>query len=98
VEIVRRGTVRNGVVEVDGEPLPEGANVVVDLEPPLSCELDENGDVIMTPELEAELAAAEAEAEQGLGIPYEEVFARLRIEREEHERRVREYRSTSRKT
>ena len=78
--VKRRGLVKNGVIVVDGEPLPEGAYVDVHIEeqPLMSVELDEHGDIVMTPELEAELAAAEAEADRGEGIPWEVVLERLR--------------------
>jgi hypothetical protein len=78
-----RGIVRNGVIVTEGEPLPEGARVSVQLDEDtapglMTIELDENGDVIVTPELEAELAAAEAEADRGEGIPLEEFLEELR--------------------
>ena len=81
--VKRKGIVRNGVIVVEGEPLPEGAYVDVQLEqqPVLSVELDEHGDIVMTPELEAELAAAEAEADRGEGIPLVEFLEQLRRDR-----------------
>ncbi len=77
--VTRRGTVRNGVIIVEGDPLPEGTSVFVDVEPPLLyCELDENGEMIMTPELEAEIAAGEAEIERGEFVTLDEMLERLR--------------------
>jgi hypothetical protein len=73
-------TVKNGVVAVG---LPEGTPVTVtidekDLEPGLGVALDERGMPIMTPELEAELAAAEAEADLGGGMSLDEFREFLR--------------------
>ncbi len=77
--VKRTGTVQNGVIVVDGEPLPEGARVTVEVdEPVMVVDFDEHGDIVMTPELEAELAAAEAEADRGEGIPLAEFLADLR--------------------
>ena len=72
-----KGTVRNGVVAVD---LPEGTAVTVIVEemPLARYQLDENGDLIVTPELEADLSAADAEGDRGEGIPWREVIAELR--------------------
>jgi len=80
-----RGTVNGGQLVLDDEEwivdgstvtvLVDSASVVPLFGPPI--ELDANGDVIMTPELEADLAAAEAEADRNGGIPWETVRADL---------------------
>ncbi len=78
------GKVKGGVIVLDDVVLADGASVTVLVEPadlidPADnpIELDANGAVIMTPELEADLAAAEAEADRGEGIPWEVVRAQL---------------------
>lgn len=65
------GTVVNGKVIVEGEPLPEGAVVTI-----LAREADETFEV--PPELEAELAESIAEADRGETISVDEVIDRLR--------------------
>lgn len=65
------GTVVNGKVIVEGEPLPEGAVVTI-----LAREADETFEV--PPELEAELAESIAEADRGETISADEVIDRLR--------------------
>lgn len=74
------GRVENGNVAVD---LPEGTPVTImvrdeDLPPGPFVEVDDNGDVIVTPELEAELDAAAAE--QGF-VSLGELQERLRTNR-----------------
>jgi hypothetical protein len=84
LELVKlTGTVKNGQIVVEGLVLPEGTSVTVTVNdkldrPPIrSVELDANGELIMTPELEAELAAEEREADRaarrGELIPWEQV-------------------------
>jgi hypothetical protein len=65
------GTVVNGKVVVEGEPLPEGAVVTI-----LAREADETFEV--PPELEAELSESIAEADRGEAISVDEVIDRLR--------------------
>jgi hypothetical protein len=65
------GTVVNGKVVVEGEPLPEGAVVTI-----LAREADETFEV--PPELEAELLESIAEADRGETISVDEVIDRLR--------------------
>jgi hypothetical protein len=83
LEVVKlAGTVKNGQIVVEGGLPPEGTPVTVtvderDLPPGPYAVLDENGELIMTPELEAELEAAEQEAERGEWIPLEELLARI---------------------
>jgi hypothetical protein len=72
-----KGTVKNGVVAVD---LPDGTPVTVIVEnqdEDRGYQLDARGRVIMTPELEADLRAAEAEADRGEGMSLDEVRAYL---------------------
>jgi hypothetical protein len=64
------GTVVNGQVVVDGDPLPEGAVVTILARDEQSFEVP--------PELEAELLASLAEADRGDTVPAEEVLRRLR--------------------
>ena len=73
-----KGTVKNGAVAVD---LPEGTAVTVSVEDrdeDCGYELDARGRLIMTPELEASIAAGEAEADRGEGIPWRDVIAEIR--------------------
>lgn len=65
------GTVVNGKVVIEGEPLPEGAVVTI-----LAREADETFEV--PPELEAELTASIAEADRGETISADELIDRLR--------------------
>ena len=71
-----KGTVKNGVVAVD---LPDGTAVTVVVEemPLQRYQLDEHGQLIMTPELEAAIAEGEAEADRGEGFTLDEVRAYL---------------------
>ncbi len=67
------GKVQNGKVDVD---LPDGTSVTItvddkDYSPVPIVYLDDKGQLIMTPELEAELAESEAELDRGEGIPWE---------------------------
>jgi hypothetical protein len=78
------GKVKGGVIVLDDAKLADGASVTVLVEladvlapPEIPIELDANGDVIMTPELEADLDAAESEADRGDLIPWEQVRATL---------------------
>jgi hypothetical protein len=64
------GTVVAGKVVVEGLDLPEGSRVTV-LTP------DPGGEVHLSPEEEAELLEAMAEADRGETISTEELFARL---------------------
>lgn len=65
------GTVVDGKVIVEGEPLPEGIAVTI-----LVREADETFEV--PPELEGDLLASIAEAERGETIPAAELIERLR--------------------
>jgi len=65
------GTVVDGKVVVEGDPLPEGAVVAI-----LAREADETFDV--PPELEAELLESIAQADRGETISVEEMLERLR--------------------
>lgn len=65
------GTVVDGKVVIEGDPLPEGAAVTV-----LSREADETFEV--PAELEAELLASIAEADRGETISADELIERLR--------------------
>ena len=65
------GTVVDGKIVVEGEPLPEGAVVTI-----LVREADETFEV--PPELEAELRESIAEADRGETIPADELIERLR--------------------
>lgn len=76
------GRVENGRVAVD---LPEGTPVTIlveerDLHPGPYDEEDENGDLILTPELEAELERAASSTEW---ITLDELQERLRKRRQE---------------
>jgi hypothetical protein len=68
---VATGTVIDGKIVVDGEPLPDGLSVTI-----LAREPDETFDV--PPELEAELLESIAQAKRGELIPADDVLARLR--------------------
>ncbi len=68
---IATGKVVNGKVVVEGEPLAEGATVTV-----LARDDEETFDV--SPEDEAALLAAIAEAERGDVITSRELFERLR--------------------
>jgi hypothetical protein len=65
------GTVVDGKIIVEGDPLPEGAVVTI-----LAREADETFEV--PPELESELQESIAEAERGETISAEELIERLR--------------------
>jgi hypothetical protein len=65
------GTVVDGKVVVEGEPLPEGAAVTI-----LVREAEETFEV--PPELEADLLESIAEADRGETISAEELIERLR--------------------
>ena len=65
------GTVVNGKVVVDGDPLPEGAVVTI-----LAREADETFEV--PPELEAALQESIAQADRGETISADEPIERLR--------------------
>jgi hypothetical protein len=65
------GTVVDGKVIVEGEPLPEGTVVTI-----LAREADETFEV--PPELEAELSESIAEADRGETISADELIERLR--------------------
>ena len=65
------GTVVDGKIIVEGEPLPEGTVVTI-----LARESDET--FVVPPELEAELAESIAQAERGETISAEELLTRLR--------------------
>ena len=65
------GTVVNGKVVVDGDPLPEGAVVTI-----LAREADETFEV--PPELEAALQESIAQADRGETISADELIERLR--------------------
>lgn len=67
---IATGTVVAGKVIVEGLDLPEGSIVTV-LTP------DPSGEVHLSPEEEAELLEAMAEADRGETISAEELFARL---------------------
>jgi hypothetical protein len=65
------GTVVDGKIVVEGEPLPEGATVTI-----LAREADETFEV--PPELEPELLESLAQAARGETISVEEMLERLR--------------------
>jgi len=65
------GTVVNGKIVVEGEPLPEGAAVTI-----LARDADETFEV--PAELEAELAESMAEADRGETMSADELIARMR--------------------
>ena len=65
------GTVVDGKIVVEGDPLPEGAVVTV-----LAREADETFEV--PPDLEAELLESIAQADRGETISAEELLERLR--------------------
>ena len=65
------GTVVDGKIVVEGDPLPEGAVVTI-----LARDADETFEV--PPELEAELLESIAQAERGETISAEQVLERLR--------------------
>jgi hypothetical protein len=65
------GTVVDGKIVVEGEPLPEGAAVTI-----LAREANETFEV--PPELEAELSESMAEADRGETISADELIERLR--------------------
>ena len=65
------GTVVDGKIVVEGEPLPEGATVTI-----LAREADETFEV--PPELEPELLESLAQAARGETISAEEMLDRLR--------------------
>ncbi len=68
---IATGTVVDGKVVVEGDPLPEGSVVTI-----LAREADETFEV--PPELEAELLESIAQDERGETISAEEVLERLR--------------------
>jgi hypothetical protein len=65
------GTVVDGKVVVEGDPLPEGAVVTI-----LARDADETFEV--PPELEAELLESIAQADRGETISTDELLGRLR--------------------
>jgi hypothetical protein len=65
------GKVIDGKVAFDGDPPPEGAEVLVEV-------LDEGEGVWVTPDMEAELLEAIARMDRGEGIPAEQVLAAIR--------------------
>ena len=68
---IASGTVVDGKIVVEGEPLPDGTVVTI-----LAREADETFTV--PPELEAELSESIAEADRGETISAEELLERLR--------------------
>lgn len=64
------GIIVNGRVEIEGLDLPEGTRVTV-------LARDDSRTVVLTPDEEAELREALADADREEGIPAEELFARL---------------------
>lgn len=68
---VTTGRVRNGRIDVEGEPLPEGASVMI-----LSTEGDETFE--LSSDEEAELDAALAEASRGEFVDASEVLKEIR--------------------
>ncbi|MGQ0835331.1 MAG: hypothetical protein ACT4O5_10505 [Gammaproteobacteria bacterium] len=68
---VTSGRVRNGRIDVEGEPLPEGASVMI-----LSIEGDETFE--LSPDEEAALDAALAEASRGEFVDASEVLKEIR--------------------
>lgn len=65
------GTVRNGLIEVEGEALREGATVSVSVS-------DDEATFDLTPEEEAELQASIDEADRGETEDFRVVMDRLR--------------------
>ena len=72
----RTGRVRNGLIEVEGLELPEGAQVIVSWP-------DEDKTFELTPEEEAELLARIEEADRGDTADIADVRALLRRSRSE---------------
>jgi hypothetical protein len=76
-QLFGRARVKDGVLVPEGMDLAEGAAVIVIADNNESrdpfAELDRNGGLIMTPELEAELEAAEAEIARGEFITADEL-------------------------
>ena len=72
-----KGTVKNGVVAVD---LPDGTPVTVLVEemPLPTYQLDDQGRLIITPDLEADIAAGEAAADRGEGMTVDELRSHIR--------------------
>ena len=68
---IATGTVVDGKVIVEGEPLPEGAVVTI-----LAREADETFEV--PPDLEAQLLESIAQADRGDTISVDEMLERLR--------------------
>lgn len=68
---ITTGRVRNGRIDVEGEPLPEGASVMI-----LSTEGDETFE--LNPDEEAELDVALAEASRGEFVDASEVLKEIR--------------------
>lgn len=66
------GTVEEGKVVIDGDPLPEGSVVTV-IAP------DSNETFTVPPDLESELKESLAQAARDEAIPIEEVIRRLRV-------------------
>jgi hypothetical protein len=66
--------VRDGVIDTQGVELPEGTVVTVVVE-------DDNDEYVLSPDEEAELDEAIAEAERGEGIPAEDFLRQLRQSR-----------------
>ncbi|MFN8634067.1 MAG: hypothetical protein U0893_09445 [Chloroflexota bacterium] len=65
------GRVVGGKVIVDGDPLPEGAELAIRV-------LDDETPFHLTPEMEAELEEAAARLDRGEYVTWEEARARLR--------------------
>lgn len=69
--VIASGRVVGGKIEVDGDPLPEGATVTV-----LTREGDES--FVLDAEAEAELIESIAEADRGDVVPADDVLRALR--------------------
>jgi hypothetical protein len=67
---IATGTVVEGKVVVEGLDLPDGSTVTI-------LTREAAGDVLLSPEDEADLLEAMAEADRGETISAEELFARL---------------------
>jgi hypothetical protein len=70
-----KGTVKDGSVAVD---LPEGTPVTVEVVP-LEYVIDDGGSLVITEkEEEREILLAEAEADRGEGLPWQQAMAEIR--------------------